>query len=363
MKALPFSFISLALLGLAGTALALPHAASVDEALTMAKEQNRSVLLDLTGKDWCPACIHLETKILGSEVLNKAVGSQYVVVEIDYPRAPEKIAAIPAEERRRREDIIKTFNVRGLPCLIYLDSSGLPYAIEQTVTRTPEEYLPVMAKAEETRAARDAALERAAAQEGMDKARSLAAALELLPEPCQGQYRAVLAEIRALDPQDTLGYAQVVEREERRLAQLNAWEEHLKTFTKGLSGSPAEPENVSRLIAMCEEYLRQPGLIAEVQQLVAVVISEGYALQRNVPMVYATLHRALRMDESSDRARRLRSTLRYYDDFLLDELNVREAALKAAAPYLPPAPATTNKASETAPANTAGNETGNTNTP
>ncbi len=315
-------------------AAALPEAPSLEAAKPVAQAENRSILLELTGKDWCPGCIYLKGKILDSESFDKAVGDKYILVEIDYPRDPKKVAAIPEEERKAREDLLKSYKVRGLPCVIYMDAEGLPYAVVPEYTKTPEEYLErIVKKAEETRAARDAAFAAAAPMQGLEKARALVAALETLPEACRGAYKAVLADIRTLDPNNTLGYSRLEEDATRRLSQLNAWENTFRQHMASLPGIPSEPENVKTTIAMCEEYLGQEGLIPEVRQKVIALIAEGYGFLRDVPMVYAMTIRAINEAPETEAACRMQQLVDYYDSFLLKELNQTEAAQRAAEPY------------------------------
>ncbi len=331
------------MLAMAGYALALPEAPTLDAAKPIAQAENRAILLDLTGKDWCPGCIYLKGKILDSEVMDKAMGDKYILVEIDYPRDPKKIAAIPAEERVARENLLKTFHVRGLPCVIYMAAEGLPSAVVSEYTQKPEEYIEkIMKKAEAVRVARDAAFSAAAAQQGLEKAKALVAALELLPEVCRGEYKAVLAEIRSLDPENTLGYSRIEEDAARRIDQLNAWENKLKQHMESQPGFRTEPRNIEATIAMCEEYLKQDDLIPEVRQKAVAVIAEGYAFLKNIPMVYAMTIRGVNEAPGTEDAQRLQQLVDYYDNYLLAELKMTEAAHEAARPYRKPA--------ETAPA-------------
>ncbi len=317
-------------------AFSLPMAPSLEAAKPIARAENRTILLDLTGKDWCPGCIYLKSKILDSRVMDETMGGKYIVVEIDYPRDPKKIEAIPEAERAARADILKAYKVTGLPCIIYMDAEGLPFAVYTEYTQTPEEYMEkIMAKAEAVRVARDAAFARAASLQGMEKARALVAALEVLPETCRPQYTAVLREISALDPQNSLGYSRIVADAELRVRQLKEWETHLRSFMSSLPGAPSDPKNLPTVINMCEDYLQKPGLLPELRQQIILVIADGYAFQRNVPMVYASMHRVLSEDPNADSkdAARARATIKHYDDFLLDELNMKEAAHQAAQHY------------------------------
>ncbi len=324
-----------ALFATAGTALALTEAPTLEAAKPIAKAENRTILLDLTGKDWCPGCIYLKGKILDSAVMEKEVGDKYILVEIDYPRDPKKIEAIPPAEREAREDIIKTYKVTGLPCVIYMDAEGLPYAVHTEYTRTPEEYIEtIMKKAEAVREARDAAFARAASLQGMERAKALAAALELLPETCRGQYKAVLEEMAQLDPENTLGYSTIIADAKLRLEQLKAWDEAIKAHFASQLGSRLEPANLRATIDMCEEYIQKPGLLPEVRQQALAVITDGYAFQHNIPMVYACSHRVVNELPGTETAKKYQEQIDYYDNFLLKEVNMTEAAHKAAEHYM-----------------------------
>ncbi len=329
------SLMFTAMLAAAAPAIALPMAPSLEAAKPVAKAENRTILLDLTGKDWCPGCIYLKDKILDAEAMDKAMGDKYLVVEIDYPRAPEKVAAIPEAERAARADILKTYKVSGLPCVIYMDADGMPFAVFSEYTRTPEEYIEkIMSKAEAARAARDAAFTKAAGLQGMEKAKALAAGLDALPEVCRGQYTAVLEEIATLDPENTLGYSTIISDARLRMEQLKAWEQKLEAHFAGIHGARTAPENVTATIDMCEEYLSQPGLIAEVRQRVLAIIADGYAFQHNIPMVYAAAHRVVKEMPGTDVARKYQELIDYYDSFLLKETNMTEAAHQAAEHYM-----------------------------
>ncbi len=324
-----------ALLAMAGSAFALPMAPSIDEAKAVAKAENRAILLDFTGKDWCPGYIYLTNKILTTETFDKAVGDKYVMVELDYPRDPKKIAAMSDEKKQELEAILKAYKVSAFPCIVYLDADGLPYAIISEYTQTPEEYIAnIVKRAEDARAARDAAFAKAAGQQGLEKAKTLVAALEALPEACRDKYKAVLADIRANDPENTLGYSRIEEDAARRLAQLDAWEKTLMAHFESQSGARTSEANCRATIAMCEEYLQQNDLIPEVRQKVLSIIVDGYSFMRNIPMIYASAHRAMNEMPDSELAGKYRELIRYYDENLLDKMGVKESAHKAAEPYM-----------------------------
>ena len=131
----------IALLAATGCAWAVPHYENLDKALAQAPAENRSILLDFTGTDWCPACIHLSNKILNSPEFDAAVGSRYGIVTLDFPRTKKLLDAIPPQEMKARERLLNEYRVQGLPTVVLLDSAGLPYAVLVGSAENTEQYL------------------------------------------------------------------------------------------------------------------------------------------------------------------------------------------------------------------------------
>ena len=71
-----FSTILMTLGALGSCAWALPQAANVEAALPIAQKEGRDIMLEFTGKEWCPPCIRLRTKIMETAEIEKAVGDK-----------------------------------------------------------------------------------------------------------------------------------------------------------------------------------------------------------------------------------------------------------------------------------------------
>ena len=69
-------------LAFAGSALALPEVATMNEAIATAQAQQRNIFVDFTGTDWCTACIHLREKIVNSPEFEAAMGDKFVLVPV-----------------------------------------------------------------------------------------------------------------------------------------------------------------------------------------------------------------------------------------------------------------------------------------
>ena len=97
-----------------------------DESLQKAAAENRMVLLEFTGSDWCPPC-----KIQAKEVFDKPAFEDFakenlVPVKLDFPRRSEQ----SAETKAANQALAQKYNIDGFPTLILLDSKGAELARE-----------------------------------------------------------------------------------------------------------------------------------------------------------------------------------------------------------------------------------------
>ena len=304
-----------AMLALAFPALALPEAPNMDTALQQAKTEKKDIFVDFTGTDWCTACIHLRTKIVESEAFEKAYGDKYVLVSVDFPRNPALVAKIPDEEKRRRENLLMSYRIEGLPGVVLMDENGMPYEIINGTRRTPEDYLPLMEAGLQKRATRDAAFAEAAKLSGMEKAKALHKGLEALPQPCREKYESVIREINALDPANTLGYAGYGGDSEKRVAQF----EELRALTSTFAGK-FSPADLKDSIVQLEKFLARPDLDPEVRQEVLSTMGDSYAFLGDYMKMYECYKAALESAPNSRGAKRIRANVENFEQNVLPSL-------------------------------------------
>ncbi len=89
-------------------------------ALAQAAKENKMVLLDFTGSDWCGWCIKLQKDTFSKPEFKKFAEKGLVLVELDFPR--EK--AQSAELKKQNEELAEKFGVQGFPTLVLLDPQG-----------------------------------------------------------------------------------------------------------------------------------------------------------------------------------------------------------------------------------------------
>lgn len=91
-----------------------------EAALKQAKAENKRVLLDFTGSDWCGWCIKLREEVFDTTAFGNYAKDKLVLVEIDFPRGK----AQSDELKKQNAELAKKFKIRGYPTIILLDGDG-----------------------------------------------------------------------------------------------------------------------------------------------------------------------------------------------------------------------------------------------
>jgi protein disulfide-isomerase len=89
-------------------------------ALTTAKAQNKKVLLDFTGSDWCGYCKLLDNEVFTKQSFKDFADKNYVLVTVDFPQQKQS----PDDVKTQNDALGKQFGIDGYPTLILLDADG-----------------------------------------------------------------------------------------------------------------------------------------------------------------------------------------------------------------------------------------------
>ena len=92
----------------------------VPKAQAQAKADNKIVLLDFTGSDWCIWCIKFRKEVLDSAEFQTYAASNAVLVELDFPSRKEQSADLKKANAALKEQ----YKIDGFPTLIALDKNG-----------------------------------------------------------------------------------------------------------------------------------------------------------------------------------------------------------------------------------------------
>lgn len=93
-----------------------------DKALETAKRENKRVLVDFTGSDWCGPCIQLHKRVFSRPEFIQYAEKNLVLVEIDYPQRKKQ----PDTLVKQNERLAKQYRIeeKGYPTLVLLDPAG-----------------------------------------------------------------------------------------------------------------------------------------------------------------------------------------------------------------------------------------------
>jgi thiol:disulfide interchange protein len=103
---------------------------SVPEAMAQAKKENKLVLLDFTGSDWCGWCKKLAAETFSKSEFISYASKNLVLVEVDFPAQKQQSAELKAANQALQAK----YHVNGYPTLVVLKPDG-------TVVWTQDGYL------------------------------------------------------------------------------------------------------------------------------------------------------------------------------------------------------------------------------
>ncbi len=89
----------------------------LDEAKAVAAKENKPLLVDFTGSDWCGYCIKLHAEVFDKPEFEE-FAKNYVLVELDFPNKKPQ----PPEEKAKNKATQAKFGVSGFPTVLLLDA-------------------------------------------------------------------------------------------------------------------------------------------------------------------------------------------------------------------------------------------------
>jgi len=196
-----------------GTAaiLSLPTAQAADgwlvdfeKAKAQAAKEEKSILMEFTGSDWCPPCKALAKNVLTQEVFKTEMPKNFVLLKLDSPR--DKSKQTP-EEIEQYKVLSAKYGIQGVPTIFLADAKGRPYYQTVGYSGDPaDKYVANLKDQLGTLSKRDAAFAKAEKATGTEKAKLLAEGLSLVDdEMALKTYSEVVTEIIELDADNKAG--------------------------------------------------------------------------------------------------------------------------------------------------------------
>lgn len=114
----------LALLGLATPVSAADWLENYEEALALAQKENKPILVNFTGSDWCGWCMRLDKEVFATVEFSSWASARVVLLKLDFPRTKPQSQKLWEQNKQLAGD----FGVRGFPTILLLNPDGTPKA-------------------------------------------------------------------------------------------------------------------------------------------------------------------------------------------------------------------------------------------
>lgn len=103
---------------------------NLDEAYAISKKENKPILANFTGSDWCGWCKRLTASVFVHDEFKKWADENVVLLELDFPRRK----SLPSDIKEQNRGLQQAFKVRGYPTIwlfdLDKDSPDAQYNIE-----------------------------------------------------------------------------------------------------------------------------------------------------------------------------------------------------------------------------------------
>lgn len=91
-----------------------------EAAVAKAKEENKIILIEFHGSDWCPPCIKLNKEVLKTDAFKAMADTSLVLVDADFPRK----TPLSEEQQAHNDKLAKKFGVQFFPTVVLTDTEG-----------------------------------------------------------------------------------------------------------------------------------------------------------------------------------------------------------------------------------------------
>lgn len=90
------------------------------KAQAQAKKENKLVMMDFTGSDWCGWGIKLHNEVFSKPEFSEYAKKNLVLVQVDFPRKKEQTTELKAANEALQEK----YKIQGYPTIIVLNGEG-----------------------------------------------------------------------------------------------------------------------------------------------------------------------------------------------------------------------------------------------
>lgn len=107
-------------------------------ALAKAKAENKPVVLNFTGSDWCPPCKFMHAEVLTQKEFVEYADQNVVLLYVDFPRRKR----LDEEQQVHNFRLADKYRIQGYPTFVLLDPNGQEVSrLFGLLAENPEEFI------------------------------------------------------------------------------------------------------------------------------------------------------------------------------------------------------------------------------
>jgi len=108
-----------------------------DKGLVRAKAENKYILIDFSGSDWCGWCIKLDREVFSKQAFKDYAEDNLVLVLVDWPQRSSNSKEVQAQSR----PILEKYGIQSFPTVLILSPDGNIIAKTGYQDGGPEAYV------------------------------------------------------------------------------------------------------------------------------------------------------------------------------------------------------------------------------
>jgi len=110
---------------------------NLEQAIEQAKKENKAVLVNFTGSDWCIWCKRLSSEVFQQTAFEDYAKDSLVLVMLDFPKNIDQ----PAETQEYNRTLAQKYGIQGFPTILIFNDQGKLVAQTGYQPGGPEKYI------------------------------------------------------------------------------------------------------------------------------------------------------------------------------------------------------------------------------
>jgi protein disulfide-isomerase len=88
-----------------------------EQAIKEAKKNDKKLLVNFTGSDWCGWCKKLDAEVFSKPEFAEYAKENLILVKLDFPKRKQ----LPQAEQEQNNKLVRKYKVKGFPAILLMD--------------------------------------------------------------------------------------------------------------------------------------------------------------------------------------------------------------------------------------------------